>query len=116
MRILLVDDDDGVRDYTALVLEEAGYEVRVAARGEAAWQLLATGERFDLLITDVVMPGWDGTELARRVRAVRPDLKVLFTTGYTRHIAFDALTGADILDKPYHPDALLHAVATAIRG
>jgi two-component system cell cycle sensor histidine kinase/response regulator CckA len=115
VRILLVDDDEGVRDYTALVLEEAGYEVRVAARGDAAYQYLADGEVFDLLITDVVMPGWDGTELARRVRRVRPDLKVLFTTGYTRHIALD-LVGADVLDKPYHRDALLHAVRHALVG
>ncbi len=116
VRILLVDDDEGVRDYTALVLEEAGYEVHAAANGEAAFQLLAAGEAFDLLITDVVMPGWDGTELARRVRLVRPDLKVLFTTGYTRHIALDALIGADVLDKPYHRDALLFAVGRALLG
>lgn len=110
MRILLVDDDDDVRDYTAMVLEEAGYEVRVASRGEMAMQILATGAPFDLLITDVAMPGWDGTELARRVKAVRPDLKILFITGYTRQIARDRLAGADVLNKPYHRDSLLHTV------
>ena len=110
MRILLVDDDDDVRDYTAMVLEEAGYEVRVASRGEAAMKLVVGGETFDLLITDVVMPGWDGTELARRVKMVRPDLKILFTTGFTRHIAPDRLVGAEVLDKPYHRERLLHTV------
>jgi DNA-binding NtrC family response regulator len=114
VRILLVDDDDDVRDYTAMVLEEAGYEVRVASRGEAALQILNTGEPFDLLITDVVMPGWDGTELASRVKSARPDLKVLYVTGYTYHIAAGRLVGADVLDKPYQRDKLLHAVRHAI--
>ncbi len=110
MRILLVDDDDDVRDYTATVLEEAGYDVRVAARGEAAVRLLATGEPFDLLITDIVMPGWDGPELARRVKSIRPDLKVLYMTGFTRHIAPAELVDCEVLDKPFQREKLLHAV------
>jgi two-component system cell cycle sensor histidine kinase/response regulator CckA len=114
LRILLVDDDDDVRDYTATVLEDAGFDVRVASRGEAAMQILNTGEPFDLLITDVVMPGWDGTELARRVKSARPDLKVLYVTGYTFHIAAEQLTGAIVLDKPYQRDKLLHAVRYAL--
>jgi CheY-like chemotaxis protein len=116
VRILLVDDDDDVREYTALVLEEAGYDVRVASRGEFALRMLATGEPFDLLITDVVMPGWDGTELARRVRQVRPELKVLFITGYARRVAQERLVGARVLDKPYHRDALLDAVRHVLVG
>ena len=115
MRILLVDDDDGVRDFTALVLEEAGYDVRVASRAEAALQL-ALGEPFDLLITDVVMPGWDGTELVRRVKQLRPELKVLFITGYTRHVPRDRLVGGDVLDKPYRRSTLLYAVRHALVG
>jgi CheY-like chemotaxis protein len=110
LRILLVDDDDGVRDYTATVLEEAGYDVRVAARGEMAIKLLATGEPFDLLITDIVMPGWDGPELVRRVKSVRPELRILYVTGFTRHIAPAELVGAEVLDKPYQREKLLHAV------
>ena len=113
MRILLVDDDDDVRDFTALVLEEEGYDVRVASRGEAALQLVA-GEPFDLLITDVAMPGWDGTELVRRVKQIRPELKVLFITGYTRNVPLERLIGAEILDKPYRRTALLYAVRHAL--
>lgn len=115
MRILLVDDDDDVRDFTALVLEEEGYEVRVAARGEAALQL-AAGEPFDLLITDIVMPGWDGTELVRRVKQIRPELRVLFITGYTRHVPRERLIGGEVLDKPYRRAALLYAVRHALVG
>ncbi len=110
MRVLLVDDDDDVREYTAQVLEEAGLKVSTARCAPEAEAWLAGGERVDLLITDIVMPGPDGVELARRFHALRPAAKILFTTGYTRHIAPDLLAGAEILDKPYAPEALLHAV------
>jgi two-component system, cell cycle sensor histidine kinase and response regulator CckA len=114
VRILLVDDDDDVRDYTALVLEEAGYDVRVASRGETALRVLVSESPFDLLITDVVMPGWDGAELARRVKAVRPDLKVLFISGFAPPIAGGRLLGAEVLDKPFHRESLLRAVRNTL--
>ena len=110
MKILLVDDDADVRDYTAQVLEEAGYAVRAASRADEAEIILGTGEPFDLLITDIVMPGRNGVELAQAVHHTRPDVKVLFTTGYTRHIAPELLADSEILDKPYQRAALLHAV------
>jgi CheY-like chemotaxis protein len=110
MRILLVDDDPDVREYTALVLEDAGYAVRVAARADEAETILGTGEPFDLLITDIVMPGRDGVMLAQLLHRMRPGVKVLFTTGYTRHIAPELLAESEILEKPYHRAALLHAV------
>ena len=114
LKILLVEDDDLVREFAAQVLEEAGYEIRTAARPSEAEAWCAAGEPFDLLITDIVMPERDGIELARRLSRDRPGLKVLFTTGYTRHIAPEQLTGAEILDKPYHTEALLHAVRRLI--
>jgi CheY-like chemotaxis protein len=110
VKILLVDDDAGVRDYTAQVLEDAGYAVRAASRADEAETILGTGERFDLMITDIVMPGRNGVELARALNRTHPDVKVLFTTGYTRHIAPDLLADSEILDKPYQRAALLHAV------
>ena len=109
LRILLVDDEQGVRDYTAQVLADAGYAVETAARADEAEALLRT-EPIDLLITDIVLPGRDGVELARLLRRLQPDAKVLFTTGYTRHIAPELLPDAEILDKPYQRDGLLHAV------
>ena len=110
MRILLVEDDADVREYTALVLEDAGYAVRVAARADEAETILGTGEPFDLLITDIVMPGRDGVALAQALGRTHPDIKVLFTTGYTRHIAPELLAESEILEKPYQRAALLHAV------
>jgi CheY-like chemotaxis protein len=114
VKILLVEDDDLVRDFATQVLEEAGYGVRTAALPSEAEAIAEAGEPVDLLITDIVMPERDGVELARRLLRRRPGLKVLFTTGYTRHIAPEQLAGAEILDKPYHADALLHAVQRLI--
>jgi DNA-binding NtrC family response regulator len=116
MKILLVDDDADVRDYTALVLEDAGHAVRAVARADEAETVLATGESFDLVITDIVLPGRDGVALAQALQRIRPDLKVLFTTGYTRHIAPDLLADAEVLEKPYQRAALLHAVRHVLRA
>ena len=113
MRILLVEDDDLVRDVTAEMLEEAGYEVLVAASAPEAEKIAANIPVIDILITDIIMPGGNGVDLARRLARRRIGMKTLFTTGYTRHIAPE-LEDAPILDKPYHRDALLHALGRLI--
>jgi CheY-like chemotaxis protein len=112
--ILLVDDDPDVREYTQFVLDEAGYAVRVAANGDEALRLLSGDPEIALLVTDVVMPGLNGVELARRARAMRPQLAFLFVTGYTRNIAPEALARASVLEKPFAPERLLHAVERAL--
>jgi len=103
--ILVVEDDDDVRVYTVEILQELGYRVIEAADGEAALRALNSGDTaIHLLLTDVVMPGMSGSELADRARVLRPGLKVLFTSGYTR----DAIMrdgrlepGLDLLPKPF---------------
>ena len=115
-RVLLVDDDEGVREYTAAVLEDAGYTVATAARADEAERLLSKGDIFDLVITDIILPGQNGVALAQSVRRRSPGARILFTTGYTRHIAGDDIAGMEVLDKPYLPDALLHAVRHALRA
>ena len=109
LTILVVDDDEGVREYTAQVLEDAGYAVKTAAGADEAEALL-TAEPLDLLITDIVLPGRDGIELTRLLRRLQPRARVLFTTGYTRHIAPELPPGAVIVEKPYQRDGLLHAI------
>ena len=79
-RVLLVDDEDGVREATAEMLTGLGYDVATAASGTEA--LAKLGERPDLLVTDHLMPGMTGADLARAARAQRPDLKVLLISGY----------------------------------
>ena len=103
--VLLVEDEKGVRDLTREYLEKSGYKVLVAENGYTALELAALhAGPIDLLVTDVVMPGINGKELADRINAVRPDIKILFMTGYTdqgivRHGSLSA--GAALLQKPF---------------
>ncbi|MCM2257754.1 MAG: response regulator [Vicinamibacteria bacterium] len=114
--VLLVEDDPALRELIQEVLVEAGYAVQVAAHAE---QALAVNSRSspDVLVTDVVMPGLSGLELARRLRERRPGLHVLFISGYSG----DALAGRDgleagvrLLEKPFTPEALLRALRAAL--
>ena len=112
--ILLVEDEDAVRDLTRRCLEARGYRVLQASSAEDAERVVATHPaRLDLLLTDVVMPGASGPDLARRLQAERPDLNVLFVSGYTddsmaAHRVLDP--GASFLQKPFTPDTLARKV------
>jgi CheY-like chemotaxis protein len=83
--ILVLEDDELVRDVVERTLRRLGYAVTLAQAPEAALEL-ATSGRFDALVTDVVMPGMTGDEVARRIRADRPDLPVVFMSGYTASV------------------------------
>jgi DNA-binding NtrC family response regulator len=114
--VLLVDDEDGVREYVRRALELAGYRVLDAASADAAERLFrADPGRVGLLLTDVIMPGRCGTELARDLRTLRPDLPVLFTSGYV-YGPLPLPDGAELLEKPFAPDALAAAVRRALAG
>ena len=91
-RILLVEDDSRVRHVTLQRLEALGYRVVAAPNGAYALEILQEGDRFDLLFTDMLMPGAiNGGELARRARDVDPGIKVLFTSGYADPEAHEAV-------------------------
>ena len=79
-RILLAEDDDSLRGFLARALERAGYEVTACADGEEAAAVL--DQDWDLLLTDIVMPGMDGIEVARQAAARQPDLRIMFITGF----------------------------------
>jgi signal transduction histidine kinase/CheY-like chemotaxis protein len=111
--ILLVEDDDGVRMFVRTVLEASGYSVLLAANAEEALQHAANLGPIDLLLTDVVMPGMSGADLADRIRELAPSVKVLFVSGYTEntivhHGVLDP--GVSFLAKPFSPDALAERV------
>ncbi len=103
--ILVVEDDEALRSYTVETLAELGYRVLAAPNGAAALDILEGGQAVDLLFTDVVMPGGvNGRQLADEAVRLRPDLRVLFTTGYTRnaivhHGRLDA--GVEMISKPF---------------
>jgi PAS domain S-box-containing protein len=112
--ILVVEDDDAVRSLVSSTLQRAGYAVLTAEAGPGALETVAreTG-RIDLLLTDIVMPTMSGRELADRLLASHPELRVLFMSGYTpnavvHHGVLDP--GIAYLAKPFSPDQLLHRV------
>ncbi len=103
-RILLAEDDDSLRRFLAKALEKAGFEVVSCPDGEAAVDALDEGP-FDLLLTDIVMPGIDGIEVARKAAEREPKLRIMFITGFAA-VALAAgdraPQGAKILAKPVH--------------
>ncbi len=110
--ILVVEDDPRVRDATSEALEALGYRPLACADGEAAIAMLAARDDIAVMVTDVVMPGLTGPELAGRVRITRPDLSVLFVTGHAGDSAAD-LCGEQVLRKPFTLIALERAVDAA---
>ncbi|WP_255554551.1 response regulator [Sphingomicrobium clamense] len=114
-RILLVEDDPRVRTATVGALEDLGYDPRSCGSGAEALELFKPGE-FDLVITDVVMPKMTGPELVRELKAIQPDLSILFVTGYVGEGDNDELVGHEILRKPFTIGGLSSAVANALRA
>jgi CheY-like chemotaxis protein len=116
--VLVVDDQPDVRATAAAHLTSLGYRVLEADGATAALDKLATGIEVDLLFTDIVMPGeLNGGELARRARAARPGLKVLYTSGYPGEQLVEGPgldIGAALVAKPYRKQELAAAVATAL--
>ena len=100
-KILLVDDDSEVRTVTCDMIGELGYRIEAVATGEEALARVRA-ERFDLLITDVLMPGMNGVELARKIRALDMPLPILFSSGYADVQVFgDELVDEAVLRKPF---------------
>ena len=116
--VLVVEDDESVREVLVRALEESGYQAYGAAKSDDA---LAVAEhvngQIDLLVTDIVMPGCNGYALARRLMQTRPDLRVLFVSGYYVD-PLDLLDapGARVLLKPFGLDELLQTVAEMLAG
>jgi PAS domain S-box-containing protein len=117
--VLLVEDESTVRALTTTVLERSGYRVHAVASASEALALLVTRmDSIDLLVTDVVMPGMSGTELARQVGAMRPALPVLFISGYSEESSGQLGSSGAVafLAKPFTPDAIVRAVRSVLDG
>lgn len=117
--LLLVEDEAGVRELLERVLTEAGYEVHTARDGQQALDLvLGHADEFDLLLTDVVMPRVRGDELARRVAAAHPKLRILLMSGYIRDAPVDMEALArefPLIEKPFRPADLLTKLRETLR-
>jgi PAS domain S-box-containing protein len=117
--VLLVEDELGIRGLATAVLESSGYTVLSSGQPELAIEMCARHEGpIDLLLTDVVMPGMSGHEVAKAVSAHRPDTKVLFMSGYTPDVALrhGVLATSAYLQKPFSPAALARKVRDVLDG
>jgi signal transduction histidine kinase/CheY-like chemotaxis protein len=113
-RLILVDDDNAVREVTAATLRELGYTVLEAGSGGAALELLERSVNIDLMLIDFAMPGMSGAEVARRVEITRPALPILFVTGYADRAALEGVSEAQIIGKPFIGTELHDKVRTAL--
>lgn len=112
--VLVVDDEQGLRDLVCRTLRDEGYRTLEAAHGGEALEMVETGpETIDLVVTDVVMPGMDGRELGRRLARSRPTLPILYMSAYDVNDIFQRgspRTSAPFLQKPFPRDGLINSV------
>ena len=118
-KILVVEDEPSLRLLVRKVLERSGFEVMEAASGVAALELWDKDKpQIDLLLTDMVMPdGMSGRQLAARLKADNPALRVLFTSGYSQDLLgkdLELQEGMNFLQKPYPPAKLVQTVKNAL--
>jgi CheY-like chemotaxis protein len=99
--ILVVDDDDGVREVTSSMLRDAGYAVHEAGSGGAALELLERTRGIDAVLVDFAMPGMNGSELVRHIKGKFPRLPVLFVTGYADTQALAEVGEDNLVRKPF---------------
>ena len=118
--VLIAEDQDAVRNTLQRILTADGYTVLTAANGAEALELFAARkDEIDLLLSDLVMPGMDGRELGRQCSLLRPTLKVIYMSGYTRDSLLNQETfeeGTEFIEKPFTRDAILDRMARVLRA
>lgn len=112
--VLLVEDEQAVREFLATALERSGFQVQPAGSGAEALEIFAS-RGFDLVLTDVVMPRMTGVDMVNRLRATNPEIPVLFMSGYSHETRIEALPGR-FIPKPFTIDALIDEMRAAIAG
>jgi len=113
--VLLVDDDDLVREIASEALSQMGYQVIEASDGEAALRLLNAQPKIRLLFTDVVMPGMNGFALAHEAKRLRPDLRVVYTSGYLKTLPWGkhGVGYGPMVEKPWNIENLRTVLRSA---
>lgn len=112
-KILLAEDDNSMCDFLTMALAREGHDVTARNDGLKALEELKDNDNYDLLLTDIVMPGMDGIELAQKASIIAPDLKVMFITGFAA-VAMDShktqIGDTKVLSKPFHLKELVTQV------
>jgi len=115
-RILVVEDEPGVRALINRILSREGYDVVMASSGAEALRLLDEMEDIDLVVSDIVMPGMKGTEMVRTIHQDRPELPILYVTGYPQEDDLTLGPNERLLLKPFNQRDLLSNVSEALAG
>jgi two-component system cell cycle sensor histidine kinase/response regulator CckA len=118
-RILIVDDEESVREFTERALQTAGYEVVAASNGKQALELVERRGPFDGFVVDVVMPGMSGSELGQELRRVDPDAKILYLTGFSDRLFSEKPSLWEheaFVEKPVSIKGLLEAMSLLLHG
>lgn len=117
VHILVVDDDSSMLSFLTKALENAGYQVTAKNNGLDALDILKNAQDIDLLLTDVVMPGMDGTELSHEAQKINPTIKIMFITGFsaatlsTKKISH---INGTIIAKPFHLNDLIARIKASL--
>jgi PAS domain S-box-containing protein len=117
--VLVVEDEPVVRGVIVEMLQDQGYRTLQAVDGPSGLRLLRLNERIDLLVTDVGLPGMNGRQLADQARETRPDLKILFITGYAENVAIAKgflQPGMEMITKPFDLDNLSQRIRDMVSG
>ena len=116
-RILIVDDEKTLCSVFKAGLLESGYDCETALNGKAALELIKS-ESFDMMITDIIMPGMDGFELTEQVKKIKPDIIVIIMTGFQQEESYEraiALGAADFIKKPFALNELAMRIERVLR-
>jgi len=109
-RVLIVEDNADVRSFAVDLLHDLGFEADVAESASAALERLSTGAAYDVVFSDVVMPGMNGVQLAKAIRERLPTIPIVLTSGYSHVIVEEGQHGFPLLQKPYSAEAVARAL------
>lgn len=113
--ILIAEDDEPIRDLIGRILEKPGYRLLMAQDGKEAAEIAAAHDGpIDLLLSDVMMPELDGPHLAAIVQDARPEIRLIFMSGYTNGLLKLLDRNCMFIQKPFHPGTLIEAVRSTL--
>jgi CheY-like chemotaxis protein len=115
-RVLVVEDNAAIGEFATQLLQDLGYRTELATNAVEALARLEAPTPFDIVFSDVVMPGIGGVELARIIKGRWPDVQVVLTSGYSHVLATDTHHGFPLLHKPYSVEELSHILRQAAAG
>ncbi len=108
--ILIAEDDASMRNFISMALENAGHTTTQCADGMEAFKSIESGNAYDILLADIVMPGMDGIELSKKAASIQPNIKVMFITGFAAIAQGKTEGNEQLLSKPFHLNDLVDRI------